>query len=104
MKVKFLSNLEYQTFPETEDMIDVDENLLNQIGITKQYVNGEFIDYNVPQIRNRIIELKRLLSETDYQAIKYAEAELSCEEFDPIRQQRKQWREEINQLEQQLNN
>ena len=47
----------------------------------------------------RICELKKLLFNTDYQAIKYAEGELTAEEFEPIKEQRRQWRAEINELE-----
>ena len=47
----------------------------------------------------RICELKKLLFNTDYQAIKYAEGELTAEEFAPIKEQRRQWRAEINELE-----
>ena len=45
--------------------------------------------------QSRINELKSLLAKTDYKAIKYAEGELTAEEYEPIRQQRKAWREEI---------
>ena len=51
---------------------------------------------------NRIAELKQKLQETDYKAIKYAEGELSAEEFAPIKAQRRAWREEINKLEEEL--
>lgn len=51
------------------------------------------------QAKVRIAELKRLLSETDYQAIKYAEGWLSEEEYAPIKAQRQAYREEINELE-----
>lgn len=34
----------------------------------------------------RIVELKNQLRKTDYQAIKYAEGELSAEEYAPIRE------------------
>ena len=47
---------------------------------------------------NRIAELKELLSNTDYQAIKFAEGELTAEEYEPMRLQRKAWREEIRKL------
>ena len=50
------------------------------------------------KILDRIAELKRLLASTDYVAIKFAEGELTAEEFEPMRLQRKAWREEINQL------
>ena len=50
----------------------------------------------------KISELKRNLNQTDYQAIKFAEGEISAEEFAPIKEQRKAWRAEINELEKQL--
>lgn len=46
-----------------------------------------------------INELKRQLAETDYQAIKYAEGQLSEEEYRPIKEQRQIWRDRINELE-----
>lgn len=51
-----------------------------------------------------IEELKQMLLNTDYQAIKYAEGELNEEEYAPIKAQRKEWREGINRLEEELNN
>lgn len=55
------------------------------------------------KIKNtKIAELKYKLMQTDYQAIKYAEGQLSEEEYAPIKAQRQAWRDEINVLEQQL--
>lgn len=54
------------------------------------------------QSEKRIEELIQLLSSTDYQAIKYAEGELTSSEYSPIKKQRKAWREEINQLEKEI--
>lgn len=51
------------------------------------------------QAKIRIQELKKLLEETDYQAIKYAEGWITEEEYAPIKTQRQAYREEINQLE-----
>ena len=48
---------------------------------------------------NRIAELKSKLSQTDYQAIKYAEGQLSEEEYASLKLQRQLWRDEINKLE-----
>ena len=50
----------------------------------------------------RIAELKKLLADTDYQAIKYAEGWLTEQEYAPIKAQRQAWRDEINQLESKL--
>ncbi len=47
----------------------------------------------------RINELKKQLADTDYLAIKFAEGELTAEDFTPIKAQRKAWRAEINDLE-----
>lgn len=46
----------------------------------------------------RIMELKSLLAETDYKAIKYAEGLISEEEYAPIKAQRQEWRDEINAI------
>ena len=46
-----------------------------------------------------IADLQTKLSETDYQAIKYAEGWISEEEYAPIKVQRQAWRDEINALE-----
>lgn len=46
-----------------------------------------------------INELKRQLAETDYQAIKYAEGQITEEEYRPIKEQRQIWRDKINELE-----
>ena len=50
----------------------------------------------------RISEIKRKLSETDYQAIKYAEGFISETDYAPIKAQRQAWRDEINALEAEL--
>ena len=50
----------------------------------------------------QIRAIKRKLANTDYQAIKYAEGELTAEEFAPMKEQRKAWRAEINALEEEL--
>ena len=52
------------------------------------------------QAKSRISELKTYLFETDYQAIKFAEGELSAEDYAEMKAQRAEWRAEINQLEQ----
>jgi predicted nucleic acid-binding protein len=54
------------------------------------------------EIKQQIRELKANLSATDYQAIKYAEGELTLAEFSEVKNQRKTWREKINELESEL--
>ena len=50
----------------------------------------------------KIQELKSLLLNTDYKAIKYAEGLITEEEYEPIKQQRQSWRDEINRLEKEI--
>ena len=50
-------------------------------------------------LQMRIGGLKSKLQVTDYKAIKYAEGELSAEEYADTLAQRRAWRAEINALE-----
>jgi hypothetical protein len=51
------------------------------------------------QRQARIAELKQLLAESDYKAIKYAEGWLTADEYADTKAQRQAWRNEINELE-----
>lgn len=53
-------------------------------------------------INIKIAVLKDKLNATDYQALKFAEGELTAEEYAETKEKRKQWRVEINELEAQL--
>lgn len=53
-------------------------------------------------IKRRIVYLKGCLCSTDYMAIKYAEGQLSAEEYKSVKEQRQDWRDEINSLETEL--
>lgn len=90
--------------------IEIDDDEFNKTFCAEQYhawrvVNGklEMQEYEQqPQSEinaNRIQELKEKLLETDYEAIKFAEGEISAKEYEPIKTQRKAWRAEINSLE-----
>lgn len=50
-----------------------------------------------------ISQLKKALSDTDYKAIKYAEGELTAEEYAPDKEQRAYWRQRINLIQQEFN-
>ena len=52
--------------------------------------------------RLRISELKTLLNESDYKAIKYAVGLISESEYEPIKSERQRCRDEINQLESEI--
>ena len=51
------------------------------------------------EIDGEINALKNLLSQTDYQALKFSEGELSEDEYAPIKEKRQQYRDRINELE-----
>ena len=53
-------------------------------------------------INAEITALKSLLTDTDYKALKHADGVMSAEEYEPIRQQREEWRDKINALETEL--
>lgn len=53
-------------------------------------------------IKRRIVYLKGCLFSTDYMAIKYAEGRLSEDEYKSMKEQRQDWRDEINRLETEL--
>ena len=54
------------------------------------------------EIQGDINALKQLLANTDYQAIKYSEGELTEEEYAEMKANRHRWRTEINELEAEL--
>ncbi len=59
-----------------------------------------FVEFTEAQRAEReIVKLKTRLSETDYQAIKYAEGVISEEDYAPVKTERIKWRERINELE-----
>ena len=56
--------------------------------------------FSLEMIKDKeISELKQKLSDTDYQAIKYAEGWITDGEYEPIKAQRQEWRDAINALE-----
>ena len=66
-----------------------------------------YIPYTEAELKNiqnkaRINELKQLLKETDYRAIKYAEGCYTDEEYQVYKEQRQAYRDEINELEAEL--
>ena len=85
-----------------EDILDVEisEEVYNDI---KRYMwNGESVVVN-PDYKEdhseRISELKQLLADTDYVVIKIAEGSATKEDYADVIEQRKAWRNEIGELE-----
>lgn len=80
-------------FQAQADEATARRNLAIQIG----NINEEIVGLQV-----QIATLKRNLANTDYQALKHIEGELTAEEFAPVKAQRQSWRDEINALETQI--
>jgi hypothetical protein len=61
---------------------------------------GKLLDYESKEyIEHEIAFLKKKLSETDYQAIKFAEGWISAEEYEKTKKYRQALRDQINSLE-----
>ncbi len=58
--------------------------------------------YRFQETMNKINIYKSLLIDTDYKAMKHSEGLFSEEEYAPIKEQREEWRAEINRLEEEL--
>ena len=56
----------------------------------------------ITQMQYEIGKLKRNLDNTDYQAIKFFDGEMSAEDYAPVKEQRKGWRKDINNLEKEI--
>lgn len=100
------SNEEYKS----DDMIEFD--MPDDFDFTKQddylIVDGELVhDLRQPDPEFQILDLKRKLSETDYAVIKVYETMVTgvplpdedAERYADLIVQRREWREQINQLE-----
>ena len=105
--------------------IELTDEEFAQIGVTKRFENGVLIDIpqaeletmrlarleyeqqlqrqaEIDEVQRKISEAKAKLSQTDYQAIKYAEGFISEADYAQIKAQRQAWRDEINTLETEL--
>ena len=80
---------------EAKEAYDEEEDILVYIPFTD-------VELRKINAQSRIAELKKFLADTDYQAIKYAEGELSVSEYEETKQNRRAWRAEINELQKEL--
>ena len=103
---KFENGIDVESLPnETDEIRQKAYKLENGQWVFDEIRYQELLNHKNKELENlkiqeRISELKSLLNNSDYKAIKYAEGLLTDEEYSQIRQQRQDWREEINQLEQ----
>ena len=103
--------------PENTDVIEATDEQINDLRNHKlMWNNGELVENeNYEQYllekeakkqrtlsKREIAELKQKLCDTDYLAIKYAEGLINEQDYQPIKTQRQQWRDRINELEKKL--
>lgn len=101
-----------------QNYIAIKKELYQKIQLPSKAIlgsNGEVIEIeNIasPRQKDRLDFLKKMqieinryktkLFDTDYQAIKYAEGQMTEEDYRPIREQRQAWRDEINKIQNEL--
>ena len=71
--------------------------------ITKKQIVQDVPDVEITITpEQEIKDLKQKLKDTDYKAIKYAEGQLTEEEYASTKAERQSWRDRINELEAQI--
>ena len=110
-QVYVIGKFNAQAFPPIEGkevfVSDAELEALSKHEVCFELVNGKYaLMPNDPTeenkqngYRERIFELKKLLSQSDYKAIKYAEGAISESEYMLTKAERQAWRDEINTLE-----
>ena len=90
--------------------LDIEHNYIAISDVQQTDINGDYYvkdlcpmkteqDLLKDQYRLEIIQLKKALSDTDYKAIKYAEGQISEEEYASVKAERQGYRDHINELE-----
>ena len=87
-----------ENYPNINFILDEKEQLINVEIDTVSKQNRQ----NIKNFQIQIRKFKKQLRATDYQAIKYAEGQLSKEEFLEMKTKRQGWRDEINNLEKKI--
>lgn len=75
---------------------------MNEEDFKRYHCNSEYQtedEIKISFYRFKISELKIKLSQTDYKAIKYAEGLYTDEEYLPIKEERQECRDKINEYE-----
>lgn len=106
-----------KAIPETSDFIFVNElpqvipyrQVLKVINNALTVENLQLTaeqekEISIIEINTKINILKEQLAETDYKALKFIDGEFTEEEYAPIREERKNYRIKINELEKCLEN
>lgn len=85
-------------YPDIEYVLDENENLIDvNIKTADKEKRQKKEEYN-----KQIVQLKMQLRNTDYQALKFAEGQITAADYEAIKVQRQAWRDEINRLENEI--
>lgn len=91
---------------ESENVMPITKEEYDELmGVTNEEQGPKFTHKQLKSIYQKTYKIKSLknkLASSDYQAIKFAEGEMTSEEYAPMKEQRRQWRAEINQLQAEL--
>ena len=92
--------------PEIEQVDAYDEHILIKIYVpyTKSELNIIEKNKKIEKKVSEMNEYKKLLSMSDYEAIKYAEGWFTKEEYQPIKEKRESFREKIRKIEEEIEN
>lgn len=72
------------------------------VEMTQEEIDKVEAEAVVAQKQTEIAELKQQLADTDYKAIKYAEGQITEEEYSETKEQRQTLRDRINELESEM--
>lgn len=85
-------------YPDIEYVLDESGNLIDvNIKTADKEKRQKKEEYN-----KQIAQLKMQLRNTDYQALKFAEGQITAADYEAIKAQRQAWRDEINRLENEI--
>ena len=88
---------------EGKEAYDEKEEIQIYIPYTEEELRAKKIEKKISEKKMEILKYKNLLKETDYKAIKYAEGYYTDEEYESIKIIREGYRENIRNLEEQIN-
>ena len=85
-------------YPDIEYVLDENGNLIDvNIKTADKEKRQKKEEYN-----KQIAQLKMQLRNTDYQALKFAEGQITAADYEVIKIQRQAWSDEINRLENEI--
>lgn len=100
MKTMVFDNKKYSVENEKFDFLMCEQSKGKELKVVDgKVVAVERVITEEEKAQAKIFELKQKLQKTDYLAIKHFEGYLTDYEYEPIKEQRQAWRDEINELE-----